>query len=158
MTNTDRRRFLRNILVAPGLQVKITFFIVLAGIICTALNSYLYYTYVVDSYDFILRYSTMPQELVYERYRDLYQFGLALFFITLALILIIAVWALALAHRTAGSVYRIKRVIGEIKAGNIKERIHLRDKDEFQDVAELFNQMMDDLQKAEPPLRSHPVT
>jgi methyl-accepting chemotaxis protein len=37
-------------------------------------------------------------------------------------------------------------VIDEIKSGNHNARVHLRAKDEFQDVAESFNQMMDKLQ------------
>jgi HAMP domain-containing protein len=52
-----------------------------------------------------------------------------------------------LTHRAAGSVYHIKRVIDEIRSGNIKELVHLRPKDEFQDVAKSFNQIMDELQK-----------
>jgi nitrogen fixation/metabolism regulation signal transduction histidine kinase len=67
--------------------------------------------------------------------------------ITLLITLIIATWALFITHRAAGSVYLIKRVIDEIRSGNIKERVHLRPKDEFQDVAKAFNQMMNELQK-----------
>jgi HAMP domain-containing protein len=89
----------------------------------------------------------LPKDLVSDRYRDLFNFGVALGLATLLIVAIVAVWALVLTHRAAGSVYHIKRVIEEIRSGNIKERIHLRPKDEFQDVAKSFNEMMDELQK-----------
>ncbi len=124
-----------------------TFFIFFVGFVCTAVNAYLYYSYVVDSYEFIFRYSSLPQEFIDQRYRDLLNFGLSLCLVTLLIILMIAVWALFVTHRAAGAVYHMARVIEAIRSGNTKERIHLREKDEFQDVANAFNQMMDELQK-----------
>jgi nitrogen fixation/metabolism regulation signal transduction histidine kinase len=62
-------------------------------------------------------------------------------------VVLIAIWALFITHRAAGSVYHIKRVVEAIRSGNLSERVHLREKDEFQDLAQSFNQMMDELQK-----------
>jgi nitrogen fixation/metabolism regulation signal transduction histidine kinase len=131
----------------PSFQGRMVFLIILAGFVCTVLNAYLYYSYVVDSYDFIFKYSSLPPELKDARYRDLFVFGAFLALANFLVILTIAIWALFITHRTAGSVYHMKRVIDEITSGNIKERVHLREKDEFQDVAKSFNQMMDELQK-----------
>jgi methyl-accepting chemotaxis protein len=147
MTNPKKQRSLKNILIIPGFQGRMTFFIFFAGFISTALNAYLYYSYVVDSYEFIFKYSNLPQDLIDERYSDLLTFGVSLCLATLLIILLIAIWALFMTHRAAGSVYHMKRVIEAIRSGNTKERIHLREKDEFQDVAKSFNQMMDELQK-----------
>lgn len=36
------------------------------------------------------------------------------------------------------TIYHMKRVMEEIRAGNTKQRVHLRPKDEFQDVARAF--------------------
>jgi nitrogen fixation/metabolism regulation signal transduction histidine kinase len=147
MTKRKNQRSLRNILIIPGFQGKIAFFILFAGLVCTALNAYLYYSYVVDSYEFIFRYSSLPQEFIDERYRDLFNFGVSLCLVTLLIILMIATWALFMTHRAAGAVYHMARAIEAIRSGNTKERIHLREKDEFQNVAKSFNQMMDELQK-----------
>jgi nitrogen fixation/metabolism regulation signal transduction histidine kinase len=147
MTDPKQQRRLKNILIIPGFQGRIAFFIFFAGLACAALNAYLYYSYVVESYDFILRHSSLSQELIDNRYRDLFQFGVALGIATLLIIVLIAIWALFMTHRAAGAVYHIKRVIEEIKSGNTGARVHLRAKDEFQDVAEAFNGMMDELQK-----------
>ena len=113
---------------------------------CALLNGYLYYAYVDESYRFILKYSTLSQELIDQRHRDLLIFGLALAATSLLITLVFAVWALVLTHRAAGAIYHIKRVIGEIRAGDVSRRVHLRKKDEFQDLAAAFNQLMDEMQ------------
>lgn len=148
MTNPKKQRSLKNLLIIPAFQGRLAFFIVFVGVVCTALNAYLYHSYVVGSYDFILKYSTLSQDLIEGRYRDLYVFGLALGLVTLLIVLLISIWALFVTHRAAGSVYHIKRVVEAIRSGNLSERVHLREKDEFQDLAQSFNQMMDELQKA----------
>ena len=148
MTDPKKQRSLKNVLILPGFQARMMFFIFLAGVVCTALNAYLYHSYVVDSYDFILRHSSLSQELIEGRYRDLYVFGLSLGLVTLLIVLLIAVWALFITHRAAGSVYHMKRVIGEIRSGKLDARVHLRPRDEFQDLARAFNQMMDELQNS----------
>ncbi len=147
MTDQKRLRSKQNILIMPGFQGRMIFFVILVGFVCAALNGYLYYSYVVDSYDFVFRHSSLPQELKEQRYSDLFVFGASLGVATLVVTLIVAIWALFITHRAAGSVYHIKRVIGEIRSGNVKARVHLREKDEFQDLAESFNEMMDELQK-----------
>jgi nitrogen fixation/metabolism regulation signal transduction histidine kinase len=147
MTGTKEQRSRKNMLIMPGFQGRMISFVILAGFLCAILNGYLYYSYVVDSYDFILRHSTLSKELIDQRYRDLFVFGMSLGAATFVVILIIAVWALFITHRAAGSVYHIKKVIDEIRAGNVGERVRLRKKDEFQEVAQAFNALMDELQK-----------
>lgn len=140
-----KQRSLKRVLIIPSFQGQVVLFILAAGLACAALNGYLYYMYVVDSYDFIFRYTALPKDLIDERYGDLLQIGLGLFVLTLLLILMIAVSVLVITHRAAGAVYHMKRVIEEIRAGNIDARVHLRDKDQFKDVADAFNHMMDEL-------------
>jgi len=147
MLDAKKQRSKKNLLIRPGFQGRIILFVVLAGLISTLVNGYLYHSYVVGSYDFILKYSTLPPELIANRYHDLYIFGLSLAGITLLITLVIAVWSLFVTHRAAGAVYHIKKVIEDIRAGNATARVHLREKDEFQDLASSFNQMMDELQK-----------
>ena len=131
----------------PDFQGRMILFVLLTGFVCMALNGYLYYQYVVDSYDFILNYSSLPEDLKEQRYADLLVFGTSLSVATLAATFAVAIWALFATHRAAGSVYHLKRVIDEIRAGNADARVRLREKDEFQDVARAFNELMDQLQK-----------
>lgn len=147
MTGSKDQRSKKSILIDAGFQGRIVFFIVLAGFLCIAMTSYLYYSYVVDSYDFILKHANLPREIIDERYRDLYGLWVSLSLLNLLIILVIATWALVITHRAAGSVYHVKRVIEEIRSGNTGERVHLREKDEFQDLARSLNEMLDGLQK-----------
>ena len=147
MTNPQEKRSRKSVLIDGSFQGRVVSFIVLAGVLCVGVTAYLCYAYVVDSYDFILRRSSLPQELIDERYRDLLTFLVSLSLVNLLIVAVVAIWALFITHRAAGSVYHMKRVIDEIKAGKVTERIHLREKDEFQGLARSFNAMMDELQK-----------
>lgn len=122
------------------------FFVFFAGFACVALNAVLYYNYVVDSYDFIFKYTSMPRDLVETRYRDLYYFGLALAVISTLVFVLAAAGVVIMTHRAAGSVYGMKKIVDEIISGNSNARIRLREKDEFKDFAESFNRMMDRIQ------------
>jgi nitrogen fixation/metabolism regulation signal transduction histidine kinase len=147
MADQKNQRRSRNVLIMPDFQGRMILFVLLTGFVCMALNGYLYYQYVVDSYDFILNYSSLPEDLKEQRYSDLLVFGTSLSVATLVATFAVAIWALFATHRAAGSVYHLKRVIDEIKAGNFDARVRLREKDEFQDVARAFNELMDRLQK-----------
>ncbi|HSN42173.1 MAG TPA: HAMP domain-containing protein, partial [Burkholderiales bacterium] len=117
------------------------------GLVCMVINAYLYYLYVVGSYDFILKSSNLSQELINERYRELYTLWVALTSISAAIMLFIATWVLFLTHRVTGPIYHIKRVIAELRRGDTKARVRLRKNDEFQDLAKSFNELIDELQK-----------
>jgi nitrogen fixation/metabolism regulation signal transduction histidine kinase len=142
-----KQRTLKNILISPRYQGRMAALVFFAGLACAALNAYLYYSYVVDSYDFIFRYSSMPRDVIDARYRDLYTFGAALGVITVLLLLLVVSWVLIMTHRAAGAVYHMKKVVDEIRAGNHEARVHLRERDEFQDFAESLNKMLDERQK-----------
>ena len=146
MDKTKRRK--TRLLIMPGYQARLVFFVVLAGFVCAAFNGYLYHAYVSGSYDFILKNSTLPQDLIAQRYDDLLFVGLGLAAATLLITFVIAVWALAITHRAAGAVYHIGRVVDEVRRGNITSRVRLREKDEFQSLANAFNLMLDELQQS----------
>ena len=121
----SQQRSNKNIFIMPGFQGRMILFVLLTGLVCTALNGYLYYSYVVDSYEFILRYSSLSEELKEQRFHDLLVFGASLGVATLLATLAVAVWALFATHKAAGSVYRLKAVMEEIKSGNVGERVRL---------------------------------
>ena len=147
MMGTRNQRSKKNLLIGPGFQGRVIFLIIILGFACAVFNGYLYYSYVDDSYDFILSYSSLSQELIDERHHDLLVFGLMLGGATLLITLFTAALALVLTHRASGAAYHIRKVVEAIRSGDVKARVHLREKDEYQDLASSFNQMMDELQK-----------
>lgn len=55
------------------------------------------------------------------------------------IILIFAALTVFMSHRIAGPIFNIKRGIRRIATGDLSVNIHLREKDEFHDVAEELN-------------------
>lgn len=147
MTVQSDKRSKKHTLAASGFLGRIIFLILLAGLFCVILNAYLYYLYVVGSYDFILKQSNLSQEIIDERYSELYTLWVALTLVSSVIIIFITTWALFLARRVTGPIYHIKRVISELGSGNSSARVHLREKDQFHDLAISFNELIDELQK-----------
>ncbi len=58
----------------------------------------------------------------------------------------VAILAVLLSHRIAGPLYRIKKTLEEVAAGNYGLRIRLRRTDELQDVAESMNKVIEKLE------------
>ncbi len=143
----QKQRSMRNLLINKSAQGPVILIVLLCGFVCSAFNGVLYYIYVKESYDVIFVDTTFPQFLVQARYDDLLNFGLVLVVLSLTITVVTALFALAISHRAAGACYRLQAVIEEIKAGNMDARVHLRQKDEFQELAQSFNEMMDGLSK-----------
>ena len=61
--------------------------------------------------------------------------------------MLLAILAVIITHRTAGPMVRFRATIDAISSGDDAARIRLRPSDEFQQVAQSFNQMMDRIQK-----------
>jgi nitrogen fixation/metabolism regulation signal transduction histidine kinase len=51
-------------------------------------------------------------------------------------------------HKITGPIYRLKKGIGEIKAGKLPAEIHLRKGDELSEIADNFNEMVSFLRDA----------
>jgi len=147
MDRANYQRKTRNLLLDWGFQGGVLLLILATGLLCIGTTAFLSHSYVADSYAFIFKHSSLPQDLVTARYSDLYRFLFSLTLLNCAIVLVVAGWTVLMTHRAAGSIFHIKRVIGEIHAGNTAARVQLRKNDEFQDLARAFNEMMDDLQK-----------
>lgn len=62
-----------------------------------------------------------------------------------AVILIFSILSIFLTHKIAGPVYRLKHALGELTAGNLDTKIHLRKWDDLQELAGQVNRLSDDL-------------
>jgi len=56
-------------------------------------------------------------------------------------------FGLILTHRAVGPMQRITRIMEQIEKGSLEERLHLRDKDHWQEMAKAFNTAMDNAQQ-----------
>lgn len=62
---------------------------------------------------------------------------------------LLAIISALLSHRIAGPIYHFERICREVKEGNKKARVHLREGDTMSDLAKVFNAMLDVLTKEE---------
>lgn len=62
-------------------------------------------------------------------------------------IVLCAVSGLMFSHRSAGPLYRFKRLFAQVRDGDFSARCHLRKSDHYRDAADLFNQMMNTVEE-----------
>jgi len=61
----------------------------------------------------------------------------------LMLLFIAFVFTIFATHRIAGPIYRIEKTLNQICCGNVKARVRLRKRDEFQSLASSINRLLD---------------
>ncbi len=145
MTLFHKQRKLRNIIINPQYQFRYIAWVSLTGVFLLILNSSVFYYYIKQNYKILVDLSPMEDEVKIQLYRELHQIVLYLGLFSFTFILICSAFATLLSHRTAGALFHFKRIFLEIQKGNLNARIHIRPKDDFQDVAKEFNKMVDTL-------------
>jgi hypothetical protein len=143
MQNSTYKRNLKNLLINPDYQLRYVFWLTSSGFALVLLNALIAYSYINENYVTLVDLSPMTDEAKVQLYTELRHLIYALTGLSFVFMFVMIILGIFLSHRTAGPLYHFKRVFQEIKAGNLNHRIHLRPKDEFQDVAKDFNEMMD---------------
>jgi methyl-accepting chemotaxis protein len=147
MTHPQNKRHAKSIFSVKGFQGRVVVAVAVAGLSCVGVNAYLCYAYVVSSYDFIFQHSTLPPEAIDGRYAELLEVWAVLSAINVSIVLVVALWAMYVTHRAAGPIYHLRKTIEKVRAGKLDERLHLRHKDDFQELARDFNELLDELQQ-----------
>jgi len=146
MPTQPYKRNLKNLLINPRYQLRYVFWLTSSGFALVALNGVIAYSFIKENYLTLVDLSPMTDEAKTQLYSELKQLVIALGGLSVLFLVVISIMGIMMSHRTAGPMYHFKRVFEEIKSGNRKQRVRLRTKDEFQDVAKSFNEMMDHLQ------------
>jgi methyl-accepting chemotaxis protein len=141
------QRSFKNILINPAYQFKYIFWISMTGVILVALNASVFYYYIRENYALLVDLSPMTDEAKAQLYSELNSIILKLSAASFVFLSVVSYFGIVMSHRTAGPMFHFKRVFGQIKDGKTDARIRLRPKDDFQDVATSFNEMMDTLSK-----------
>ena len=139
------RRSALRIVINPKYQIKYIFFLSASALSIILSYSFLTYYYVKENYSLLIELSPMTDESKLQLYSELNHLILRILGCSLLFIVTVSLLGLIFSHRTAGPLYHFKKVFNEIKKGNKSARIHLRPKDDFQDVAKEFNEMMDSI-------------
>lgn len=145
--NRAYKRSLKNLWLNPKFQMKYVFWLSATGLVLVAVNALVFYRFVSENYAILVDLSPMTDEAKAQLYHELHSIiGLIIAFSFLFL-LATSIVGVVLSHRTAGPLYKFKKVFGEIRDGRRNLRLHLRPNDDFKDVAQVFNEMMDSLEK-----------
>jgi methyl-accepting chemotaxis protein len=142
-----KNRSLKNILINPTYQIKYVMWVSSAGLTLIAANAIVFYYYVRENYSILVDLSPMDEAAKSQLYKELNEILIKLGAVGVIFVMITAFIGLKMSHRTAGPLYHFKRVFGEIKNGKMDARVRLRPGDDFKDVANAFNEMMDAVQK-----------
>lgn len=138
-------RSVKNILINVRYQLKYIFWLSSTGLVLMLANSATFYFFVKENYALLVELSPMTDEAKQQLYSELYQIIGYLVAGNLFFLVLISLLGLVYSHRTAGPLYHFKRVFNDVKQGNKNARVKLRPTDDFRDVADAFNEMMDSL-------------
>ena len=146
MTQQSQRR-LRNFLIYPQYQIKYVFWTTFSGLFLILCNIFVFYHFVSENYKILVDLSPMEDDAKAQLYRELHHILLWMGVFSICFILVVSLLGVVLSHRTAGPMFHFKRVFQDIQKGKLDTRIRLRPKDDFLDVADECNKMIDYLQK-----------
>jgi len=152
MTDLNRRK-VKNMLINRRYQGRLVITVLAFGFLACLFNGLLFYQYVSENYTPILAGDYFEPAIMESLEEDLKNFAFTLLMLSLLAFCGLAYYLLVITHRAAGAAYHIHRVIKEIQNGKLTSRVHLREKDEYQELAESFNALMDQMQQE--PITEH---
>ena len=152
MTDLNRRK-VKNMLINRRYQGRLVITVLAFGFLACLFNGLLFYQYVTENYTPILAGDHFEPAIMVSLEQDLKNFAITLLMLSLLAFCGLAYYLLVITHRAAGAAYHIHRVIKEIQNGKLTSRVHLREKDEYQELAESFNALMDQMQQE--PITEH---
>jgi nitrogen fixation/metabolism regulation signal transduction histidine kinase len=139
------RRQLRNILINPRYQTRFILWAALSGLFVIAYFGMLLLQSFRQYQETAMARASIPlRELLNEEYT-----AVVLQLLTGSLIIFITamIVGIFLSHRTAGPMHQLKLAFNRVRSGKWNTRVVFRDADEFQDLGDRFNKMMETLEE-----------
>lgn len=133
-TPSTRRR--ATILIKKGLQVRYMVLITLSVLCGLAIMTFELTATLSDLFD------TYPV-LVQPIYDEFIPIAANFFYKIFIYLLFVVVISAILSHKMAGPVYRFEQTCKAIAKGDFSQRVHLRKGDQFVELQDAFNTMMD---------------
>ncbi len=139
-----RKRYL----IDPGFQLKYAFLFFALGLTAAgAVGTVAFFFFKRTYQDFLNAYYYQSPQLVAGLEGQLRGLTLWMVFLFALLAIFCLVFGILLTHRVVGPIHKLRKAMDEVAAGRSDVRLHLRSNDEFQDLAESFNRMLDSRQK-----------
>lgn len=143
----QNRRKTTNYIPEPKFQFRFIRVLVLGSFVQMALVCAILYYFLGENYRILVKYAGLEPDVTNVLYRELRVLvGVLVSVFTLHL-LAVGVLGVLFSHRVGGAVYAMKRTMADLVEGK-DVKLKLRKGDEFQEVADLFNEMVDVLKQA----------
>ncbi|MCQ2410368.1 MAG: methyl-accepting chemotaxis protein [Elusimicrobiaceae bacterium] len=124
------------IFIKKGLQVRYMVLIVLSVLCGLAIMTFELTATLSDLFD---TYPVLVQPL----YDEFLPIAAGFFYKVLIYLLFVVIISAILSHKMAGPVYRFEQTCKAIAKGDFSKRVHLRKGDQFMELQDDFNAMMD---------------
>ncbi len=139
------QRKIKNYWLNSKFQTRYLVSIIITGAFLVLVQSYLFYSFTNENYQLLVELSPMTDEAKAVLFSELKRITVYLVILSSLFILAMSLVGLVFSHRTVGPLYQFKKIFDQIRNGKKDSRIQLRPNDDFQDVAQSFNEMMDSL-------------
>lgn len=141
----QNQRSLKNLFINPQFQLRVIIWISMIGLLLILALSFIFYNFIGESMNLILTLDGIPLETVDMIEAKLVSVRIMLISISFFFIFACCTYGVYLSHRIAGPLHKMKLTFNQIKDGNKDLRVQFRPRDEFHDLAESFNEMMDSI-------------
>lgn len=139
------QRKLKNLIINPKFQLKYIFWISFSGLSLIILQSFIFYRYTKENYTFLVEMVDMTEQAKLQLDSELNQIIITLIILSFSFLGILTIFGLFFSHKVAGPLYKFNLVMNKIRNGDDSLRVHLRPGDEFHEIADSFNKLMDNI-------------
>lgn len=139
------KRRIRSFMINPRYQLKCASLTAATGALLVTATVAILFVFIRENFIIWAGMTQMSDDLQLRLNTELRHVIWGISWIALVWIALICLFSVVLTHRTAGPLYHFQRVFDEIRAGKFDTRIRLRPHDEFHEVAQSFNSMMETL-------------
>ena len=139
------KRKLKNYWINPKFQTRYIVTLLSVSVVLVGVLGTVFYRYLEENYTLLVNMSPMRDEIKVLLMEELAALKNSIIMSSIGYLCFVFGFGTYFSHRTAGPLYAFMRVFREIKNGKQHTRLHLRPGDDFHDVAEEFNGMMNEL-------------
>ena len=146
MAEMENRRRTRNYFPEPRFQLSFLRFLLLGALLHISASCAILYYFLKQNYELLVKYAGLEPEITTLLFREL-RILIAVIGVTFAVYLLgTLILGIAFSHRIAGPLFAVKRTIRDLNAGK-DVRLKLRKGDEWQDLVDEFNAMVEKLKR-----------
>lgn len=139
----NRRRF-RNYFIEKNFQYRFLRLLIVGAVLQLVLVGGILYYFLQQNYTLLVKYAALDTEIENLLFQELRFMAALIGVLFFSYLCGISALGIIFSHRIAGVMYALKRTMRQLNEGQ-DVRLHLRTKDEFQDVADDFNRLVDQL-------------